>query len=438
MRMPNIKKYISIFIAEDARHADRLIYVLNECRQEVPTILYKISEAYTNSGKDVDRMPSLQEINDGLTKPVEKPIPKPLPPTVSLNTEPVLKQKRTLDEKFQTQLQTNDQTTSSNESQLESSSSSSLSDKSSNEMEVQQTTSSKSSTCSLSPRSETNSSVSFNSTQTKTSSFSSSSASSSTSSFKRFKTAHRPFQNNLTHKTASSASFYQNNAQVYQKTPTFPSYTQFQYSYPPQTTVYQQYAQYQPQPQYYTTNGGLSYANSSGMYNPQQQTVILSQNGAAYPQYYTTAPVIQQQQPQQISIKSEPYDPRLASGADIRNSINSVNNSPYFTNPIPFKQEPSEPRERSQQRDDEKNALNIVSHLLKDKQILNQLEKVAQTFSLKPQIWVFFCFVFVLIFFIKIKIHKKEVFKKLNKSVIKQMKLNIFIFFFSLSFKFKI
>ena len=82
MRMSNIKKYISIFIAEDARHADRLIYVLNECRQQVPTILYKISEAYINSGKDVDRMPSLQEINDGLTKPVEKPIPKPLPPTV--------------------------------------------------------------------------------------------------------------------------------------------------------------------------------------------------------------------------------------------------------------------------------------------------------------------------------------------------------------------
>ena len=71
----------------------------------------------------------------------------------------------------------------------------------------------------------------------------------------------------------------------------------------------------------------------------------------------------------------------------MRNGLNSVNNSgPYFTNPIPFKQEPSEPRERSQQRDEEKNALNIVSHLLKDKQILNQLEKVAQTFSLKPQI----------------------------------------------------
>lgn len=58
MRMPNIKKFISIFIAEDARHADRLIYVLNECRQPVPSILYKISEAYVNSGKDVDRMPS--------------------------------------------------------------------------------------------------------------------------------------------------------------------------------------------------------------------------------------------------------------------------------------------------------------------------------------------------------------------------------------------
>ncbi len=58
MRMSNVKKYISIFIAEDARHADRLIYVLNECHQEVQPILYKISEAYTNSGKDVDRMPS--------------------------------------------------------------------------------------------------------------------------------------------------------------------------------------------------------------------------------------------------------------------------------------------------------------------------------------------------------------------------------------------
>ena len=58
MRMSNVKKYISIFIAEDARHADRLIYVLNECRQEIQPILYKISEAYTNSGKDVDRMPS--------------------------------------------------------------------------------------------------------------------------------------------------------------------------------------------------------------------------------------------------------------------------------------------------------------------------------------------------------------------------------------------
>lgn len=58
MRMPNIRKYISIFIAEDARHADRLIYVLNECHQTPPSILYKISEAYVNSGKDVDRMPS--------------------------------------------------------------------------------------------------------------------------------------------------------------------------------------------------------------------------------------------------------------------------------------------------------------------------------------------------------------------------------------------
>ena len=58
MKMQNVKKYISIFIAEDARHADRLIHVLHECHQPVPPILFKISQAYIQSGKDVDRMPS--------------------------------------------------------------------------------------------------------------------------------------------------------------------------------------------------------------------------------------------------------------------------------------------------------------------------------------------------------------------------------------------
>ena len=63
MKTPNVKKYISIFIAEDARHADRLIHVLKDCHQEIPPILFKISQAYTNSGKDVDRMPSRKNRN---------------------------------------------------------------------------------------------------------------------------------------------------------------------------------------------------------------------------------------------------------------------------------------------------------------------------------------------------------------------------------------
>ena len=71
-----------------------------------------------------------------------------------------------------------------------------------------------------------------------------------------------------------------------------------------------------------------------------------------------------------------------------------IMNSPYFTNPIPFKQEPSEmsggelsnineqvnQKAASAAADDDSNAISIVTHLLKDKQILNQLEKVAQSF----------------------------------------------------------
>jgi hypothetical protein len=62
----------------------------------------------------------------------------------------------------------------------------------------------------------------------------------------------------------------------------------------------------------------------------------------------------------------------------------------YFTNPIPFKQEPNELGQSTQQQQsssneqkpsEESNAISIVTHLLKDKQILNQLEKVARSFQ---------------------------------------------------------
>ena len=64
---------------------------------------------------------------------------------------------------------------------------------------------------------------------------------------------------------------------------------------------------------------------------------------------------------------------------------------PYFTNPVSFKQEPrevslsvarSEAEEgSSQQQAEDSTAISIVTHLLKDKQILNQLEKVARSFQ---------------------------------------------------------
>ncbi len=59
---------------------------------------------------------------------------------------------------------------------------------------------------------------------------------------------------------------------------------------------------------------------------------------------------------------------------------------PYFTNPISFKQEPREvnlPTEEgsNKKKSEDTTAISIVTHLLKDKQILNQLEKVARSFQ---------------------------------------------------------
>ena len=87
-----------------------------------------------------------------------------------------------------------------------------------------------------------------------------------------------------------------------------------------------------------------------------------------YPQHY---PMHEQQQPQQAS---------------------------YFTNPVPFKQEPIDNSyDQSQQASSSSGVASgsssvaaqepasIVSHLLKDQQVLNLLEKVKQTFRQPSQ-----------------------------------------------------
>ena len=93
----------------------------------------------------------------------------------------------------------------------------------------------------------------------------------------------------------------------------------------------------------------------------------------------------------------EPYDPSTTPYPTRQQQMDispPVQQNQYFTNSIPFKQEPSEPIIKqelisynespttSSNNNNENAALNIVNHLLKDQQILNQLEKVAQSFRL--------------------------------------------------------
>ena len=109
-------------------------------------------------------------------------------------------------------------------------------------------------------------------------------------------------------------------------------------------------------------------------------------------------------------VKSEPVEPdqyKTASNFSNGGGGGGSGDTPYFTNPMSFKQEPSDPTATnntsstslsppmatssisstngpSNAQDggsgSDSAALSIVSQLLKDKQILNQLEKVAQTF----------------------------------------------------------
>ena len=126
----------------------------------------------------------------------------------------------------------------------------------------------------------------------------------------------------------------------------------------------------------------------------QQQHGLLLQQQAhyqshyAHQQYYTQAsqpqqqnsfgPQVQQADSNQNAIKSEPYVP-------------TMNEAPYFTNAIPFKHEPKEEPDtyNGGKSSVDSDCIKIVSHLLKDKQISNQLEKVAQSFRIN---WFCRCF----------------------------------------------
>lgn len=382
MRMSNVKKYISIFIAEDARHADRLIYVLNECRQEVPQILYKISEAYTNSGKDVDRMPSLQEINEGLTKPVEKPIPKPLPPTISS----LIAEGSSLNPTTQTQ-----KPTETLDVILPTSPSPPL-----------ETKLEKRSPDQMDSEKNTQPSAKSPPTQKKPSPIFSTPVSSG--GYKRLKSYHHT----PSPQTQTAASSYRHSSNFYTQNQNKPPYQHYK------QPIIQNYSQVgggmphmSHSPYYQAQQPIYGYPNQVLTYPPTSNQPIFYQN-PAYPLQapvhqlhnfqnqtsYNSAPVYQQQMQyqtnvniqQQLQVKSEPSIPE-----NLKNN-STLESTPHFTNPIPFKQEPRElspgttstacpPPATKTSAEEDSNAISIVTHLLKDKQILNQLEKVARSFQ---------------------------------------------------------
>jgi hypothetical protein len=160
---------------------------------------------------------------------------------------------------------------------------------------------------------------------------------------------------------------------------------------------------YTPQtPNYIYTNGGTPvYPNYS--HQPQlaqQSQYYITANQQHHHQQQQTPPSHHSQQFQQ-NIQNQHLQqqqtlrlPIMSPSTPVKIEPQEQQWQPYFTNPIPFKQEfkqePSESASATTSRQNSSNknsdndaaALNIVSHLLKDQQILNQLEKVAQSFRL--------------------------------------------------------
>jgi hypothetical protein len=200
----------------------------------------------------------VQEISDGLTKPVEKPIPKPLPPTVHLNTNNVTTAKRPLEEKMK-QMQ----------------------------------------------------------------------------------------PSNGSHK---NSTYNSNNYSNHKKLKNYSSNTTNNYSNSYKNHVHS----------HHTSNIQNPYLNPNNM----NQNFFFNSNN-----YQLT----------QNIIKIEPTE----------TTAYMPQTQPYFTQPIEFKQEPTDyadlqsfnhPSSQQQTEQQAQSSSSLVSHLLKDKQVLNLLDKVAQTF----------------------------------------------------------
>lgn len=349
----------------------------------------------------------MQEIDEGLTKPVEKPIPKPLPPTVCLDSSPetplispvqslasskiAVVTAPTSDELLVNTSNVNRKSMHNEDEEkdeiddVEGSSSSPIDNSKLNQ--ISPTNTSQTSSQRVPSKSSAPSSISPTSSN-----------SPSTSNYKRFKS----FHNNTNQ--YNRPSYYQPNR--FNKPPQshlMPSHyashippgsinlTSVQSYYPPQVVSSIPVTSYYYNSQMQTTTTSAYYTNNMpyGVYptdyalytsNQHQKSAIAAQEGYN-PQPLNSSSSI-------ANVKQEPYEPTAQSS-----TFNEHNQewNPYFKNPIPFKQEPSEPQinnsmetssSTSNAANNQDNAITIVSQLLKDKQILNQLEKVAQTFRL--------------------------------------------------------
>ena len=254
----------------------------------------------------------VQEIGDGLTKPVEKPIPKPLPPTVHLSSNNIATAKKPLEDKLK-QLQPQLQSTSTS------------------------TSSSTTTTTSLSTYLSTKSSY-VNNTNNEYN--------------KRKKLFHltnypnrnqqRPVYKQQQQQSPSSIPYHINNPSIY----------------------------LQPQPNYYQYNQNV-------YYHPYMNNNIQYVNNFQQQQQQQNNFSIHEQSIENSHIKLEPIE------------HSQEHQSQYFTNPIPFKQEPKEYNYENHHQTSTSSSstgsgeTNIVNNLLKDQQVLNLLEKVAEAF--RPQ-----------------------------------------------------
>ena len=168
--------------------------------------------------------------------------------------------------------------------------------------------------------------------------------------------------------------------QQFYSNPYYPNSSYYSSPVVGQMQAAQYYSPYQQSPQ---TPSATNLINLQGTYN----NGVYQQAQVHYQTNFVQQPA-QQSQLQQSNVSLNPVKTEPTESDQIMNS-------PYFTNPIPFKQEPSEMSSDMSNlneqvntkaasdvaaADDDSNAISIVTHLLKDKQILNQLEKVAQSF----------------------------------------------------------